>query len=58
MKKLQKFIKAENDWRKIFGNPALTIDTPEGRQQVVVQTLLSYLIPILQQLQTHNIIMI
>jgi hypothetical protein len=34
MKKLQKFIKAENDWRKIFGNPALTIDTPEGRQQV------------------------
>jgi hypothetical protein len=34
MNKLQKFIKAENDWRKILGNPALTIETPEGRQQV------------------------
>jgi len=30
MKKLQKFIKAENDWRK----RELSIDTPEGRQQV------------------------
>ena len=34
MKKLQKFIKAENDWRKLFGNRELSIDTPEGRQQV------------------------
>jgi hypothetical protein len=34
MKKLEKFIKAENDWRKIFGNSELSIDTPEGRQQV------------------------
>ena len=34
MKKLQKFIKAKNDWRKLFGNRELSIDTPEGRQQV------------------------
>lgn len=34
MKKLQKFIKAENDWRKLFGNRELSIDTPEGRQHV------------------------
>ena len=34
MKKLQKFIKAENDWRKLFGNRELSIETPEGRQHV------------------------
>jgi len=34
MKKLQKFIKAENDWRKLFGNRELSLDTPEDRQHV------------------------
>ncbi len=34
MKNLNKFIKAENDWRKLFNNPPLTIETPEGRQHV------------------------
>lgn len=34
MKKLLAFIKTENDWRKIFGNRELSIETPEGRQQV------------------------